>query len=87
MTHEVPESRLKLIVTITLPGFGEMEPDNVAGEPMVIAVGDTDRVIPVDTMRRDRFTVTDPDPETVSVVGLMLSDVREVLPDEVQDAN
>lgn len=43
-----PESALKLMVTITAPGFGEMEPDNVTEEPTVMGLEDVDNVILVD---------------------------------------
>jgi len=48
MTQVVPESRLKLIVTRTAPGFGEIEPDKVTEEPRAIEFGDADKVMLVD---------------------------------------
>jgi len=48
MVHVTPESRLRLIVTPTASGFGEMIPDSVTGVPMVTELGETARVIVVD---------------------------------------
>jgi hypothetical protein len=48
MVQVVPESRLKLIVTATAPGFGEIDPDKVTEDPTATEFGDADRVMLVD---------------------------------------
>jgi hypothetical protein len=48
MPQVVPESRLRLIVTITAPGFEEIAPDKVTEDSRVIEFGDADKVILVD---------------------------------------
>ena len=48
IAHVAPESRLKLIVTVTAPGLGDTAPDNVTDDPMDIDDGDSDKVILVD---------------------------------------
>ena len=48
MTQVVPESRLKLIVTSTAPGFGEIEPDKVTEDPTAIELDEVESVMLVD---------------------------------------
>jgi len=61
MTQVVPESRLKLIVTRTAPGFGEIEPDKVREEPMVTEFGVKVREVTVEGLVK-----------VVSVVGVLV---------------
>jgi len=42
-----PEFSLTLIVTVTVPAFGEMDPDRVTEEPTVVELGVTLREIVV----------------------------------------
>ena len=48
MTHVLPESRLRLIVTTTASGFGEIMPDSVTEDPTATELGDGDNVMLVD---------------------------------------
>jgi hypothetical protein len=43
-----PESRLRLIVTATAPGFGVIEPDNATEEPRDSELGFREREMEVD---------------------------------------
>lgn len=48
MVYVAPEFSLTLIVTVTVPGLGEMDPDRVTEEPTVVELGATLREMVVD---------------------------------------
>ena len=48
MFQVVPELVLKLIVTGTCPGFGEIVPDNVTGDSTGVELGETTKMMVVD---------------------------------------
>jgi hypothetical protein len=71
--------------TGTAPGLGEIEPENLAGEPSVIELGVTIRLVVVGEMK---LAVIDPaPPAAIIVVGFVPEEVRETVPEEDHEAN
>ena len=81
VSHVAPESRLKLMVTGTAPGFGDIDPDSVTEEPTAIELGDAAKVMPVGGLVKvvkvvDVLVLVDVCVQTVTVVVVVVIDVE-----------
>ena len=76
----MPESRLRLIVMSTLPGFGETEAERVVEEPVEIEFGEVIREILVEGLVKvvrvvDVVTLVEVSVHNVTVVVVIVVDV------------